>query len=63
MDSITEWCDSVWNKRYTDKLAEKLQKNKIYPIIAVVNAGIGDKTLYNEGVERFESDILEAKGG
>ncbi len=50
MDSITEGCGSVGNKRYTDKLAEKLQKNKIYPIIA---AGIGDKTLYDERMERF----------
>ena len=60
MDSITEGCGSVGNKRYTDKLAEKLQKNKIYPIIA---AGIGDKTLYDERMERFESDILEVKEG
>lgn len=57
MDSINEGCGSVGNKRYTDKLAEKLQKNKI------IAAGIGDKTLYDERMERFESDILEVKGG
>ena len=63
-DSITEGVGSTLDKnnRWPDKLAEKLQANKIYENLAVVNAGIGGNRICDQGLERFEHDVLDIKG-
>ena len=63
-DSITEGVGSTIDKhnRWPDKLAEKLQKNKIYSNLAVVNAGIGGNRICDQGLERFEHDVLNITG-
>ena len=63
-DSITEGVGSTidMHRKWPDKLTEKLQNNKIYSNIAVVNAGIGGNRLCDQGLERFEHDVLNIKG-
>lgn len=63
-DSITEGVGSTIDKndRWPDKLAEKLQNNSIYSNIAVINAGIGGNRICDQGLERFEHDVLNIKG-
>lgn len=63
-DSITEGVGSTLDKnnRWPDKLAEKLQENKMYEDLAVVNAGIGGNRICDQGLERFEHDVLDIKG-
>lgn len=64
-DSITEGVGSTIdeNDRWTDKLAEKLQNSSnIYSNLAVVNAGIGGNRICDQGLERFEHDVLNIKG-
>ena len=63
-DSITEGVGSTIDKndRWPDKLAEKFQNNSIYSNLAVVNAGIGGNRICDQGLERFEHDVLNIKG-
>ena len=63
-DSITEGVGSTIDKhnRWPDKLAEKLQKNPIFSNLGVANAGIGGNRICDQGVERFEHDVLNIKG-
>ena len=63
-DSITEGVGSTIDKnnRWPDKLAEKLQKNEKYKDVSVANAGIGGNRICDQGLERFDHDVLEIKG-
>ena len=63
-DSITEGVGSTndMHNRWPDNLAEKLQKNPKFSNLGVANAGIGGNRICDEGIERFEHDVLGIKG-
>lgn len=63
-DSITEGVGSSvdMHRKWPDKLAEKLQANNMFSNLAVVNAGIGGNRICDQGIERFEHDVLNIKG-
>lgn len=63
-DSITDGRGTTTNKqnRWTDVLAERLQKNDGTRNIAVINQGIGGTCITYSGVNRFEQDVLNQKG-
>ena len=63
-DSITEGVGSTTdgNNRWPDQFASNLQENRKYNNIAVANAGIGGNRICEQGVYRFEHDVLEIKG-
>ena len=63
-DSITEGVGSTIDKndRWPDKLAEKIHNSSIYLNLAVINAGIGGNRICDQGLARFEHDVLNIKG-
>ena len=63
-DSITEGVGSTTDghNRWPDQFASNLQENRKYNNIAIANAGIGGNRICDQGVERFEHDVLEIKG-
>ena len=63
-DSITDGISNTGDTRnnYPDILAKKFNKNKITSEIAVVNEGIRSDKLMEEGILRYEHDVLDIKG-
>ena len=63
-DSITEGVGSTTDghNRWPDQFASNLQENRKYSNIGVANAGIGGNRICDQGVGRFEHDVLEIKG-
>lgn len=68
-DSITDGAGSTLdaNRRWPDRLAERLQANAMTSQVAVVNAGIGGNCLRRvfigpRALDRFERDVLDQPG-
>jgi lysophospholipase L1-like esterase len=68
-DSITDGAGSTLdaNRRWPDRLAERLQAHAATSQVAVVNAGIGGNCLLREfigerALDRFERDVLDQPG-
>ena len=68
-DSITDGAGSTLdaNRRWPDRLAERLQDNATTTQVAVVNAGIGGNCLRRvfigpRALDRFERDVLDQPG-
>src|SRR5690606_15966008 len=68
-DSITDGAGSTLdtNRRWPDRLAERLQANTATTQVAVINAGIGGNCLQRAfigppALDRFERDVLDQRG-